>query len=116
MRAICCWPLKQPSRPRPFLEHDPERRRHTAVQRRVHHRLVAAGMSAHLDIVRGEAGSGLTVREAEILELVSGGSTNADIAIGLGISQRTVEGHLSRIFAKLGLTRRLELLDRTRHS
>jgi DNA-binding CsgD family transcriptional regulator len=98
-----------------LLEHDPERRL-TAVQRRVHHRLVAAGMSPHMDIVRGEADSGLTVREAEILELVSGGSTNADIATGLGVSQRTVEGHLSRIFAKLGVTRRLELLDRARHS
>jgi DNA-binding CsgD family transcriptional regulator len=99
-----------------FLEHDPEGRGLTAVQRRVHHRLVAAGMSPHMDIVRGEADSGLTVREAEILELVSGGSTNADIATRLGVSQRTVEGHLSRIFAKLGVTRRLELLDRARHS
>jgi DNA-binding CsgD family transcriptional regulator len=99
-----------------FLGHDPERRRLTGVQRRVHHRLVAAGMSPHMDIVRGEADSGLTVREAEILELVSGGSTNADIASGLGVSQRTVEGHLSRIFAKLGVTRRLELLDRARPS
>jgi DNA-binding CsgD family transcriptional regulator len=99
-----------------FLEHDPERRRFTAVQRRVHHRLVAAGMSPHMDIVRGEADGGLTVRESEILELVSGGSTNADIAAGLCVSQRTVEGYLSRIFAKLGVTGRLELLDRARHS
>jgi DNA-binding CsgD family transcriptional regulator len=99
-----------------FLEHDPERWRITAVQRRVHHRLVAAGMSPHMDIVRGEDDSELTLRETEILQLVSGGATNADIATGLCVSQRTVEGHLSRIFAKLGVTRRMELLNRVTHS
>jgi DNA-binding CsgD family transcriptional regulator len=99
-----------------FLEHDPEHWRLSAVQRRVHHRLVAAGMSPHMDIVRSENDGELTAREAEILELVSVGATNADIATGLCVSQRTVEGHLSRIFAKLGVTRRVELLERAHHS
>ena len=56
----------------------------------------------------------LTARETEILEFVAAGSTNADIAAALSLSPRTVEGHLSRIFAKLGVSRRSELLMRSR--
>ena len=93
-----------------ILADDPERWRLTAVQRRVHHRLVEAGMSAQLEVVRSDHGAALTARETEVLELVSGGATNAEIATALCVSQRTVEGHLSRIFAKLGVGRRADLL------
>ena len=37
------------------------------------------------------------------------GLTNRDIATAIFISEKTVERHLSRIFAKLGLSRRTEL-------
>lgn len=94
-----------------ILADEPERWRLTAVQRRVHHRLVEAGMSAQLEIVHSDHGAALTTREAEVLELVAGGATNAEIARALCVSQRTVEGHLSRIFAKLGVGRRADLLD-----
>ena len=94
-----------------ILADDPERWRLTAVQRRVHHRLVEAGMSAQLEIVHSDHGAALTARETEVLDLVSGGATNAEIATALCVSQRTVEGHLSRIFAKLGVGRRADLLD-----
>lgn len=93
------------------LADDPERWRLTAVQRRVHHRLVEAGMSAQLEIVHSDHGAALTARESEVLDLVSGGATNAAIAAALCVSQRTVEGHLSRIFSKLGVGRRADLLD-----
>jgi DNA-binding CsgD family transcriptional regulator len=93
-----------------ILEDDPDRWRLTAVQRRVHHRLVEAGMSAQLEIVHSDHGAALTGREAEVLDLVSRGATNAEIASELCVSQRTVEGHLSRIFAKLGVGRRADLL------
>mgnify|MGYP000238493284 CR=1 FL=1 len=93
-----------------ILADDPDRWRLTAVQRRVHHRLVEAGMSAQLEIVHSDHGAGLTGREAEVLDLVSGGATNAEIASALCVSPRTVEGHLSRIFAKLGVGRRADLL------
>lgn len=96
------------------LERNPDRWKLSAVQRRVHHRMVEAGMSANMDVVRTEYGTELTAREAQILELVAGGATNADIAAELCVSQRTVEGHLYRIFAKLGVTRRTELLDSER--
>ena len=89
----------------------PDRWKLSAVQRRVHQRMVEAGMAANMDVVRSEYGTELTAREAEILKLVAGGAANADIATALCISQRTVEGHLYRIFAKLGVSHRAELLD-----
>jgi DNA-binding CsgD family transcriptional regulator len=95
-----------------LLQHLPDRSRLTAVHRRVHRRMVEAGIPLRRERAPGRHDTGLTAREAEILELVSGGETNADIAAGLLVSQRTVEGHLSRIFAKLGVSRRVELLER----
>jgi DNA-binding CsgD family transcriptional regulator/pimeloyl-ACP methyl ester carboxylesterase len=51
----------------------------------------------------------LTSREREVAELVALGLTNADIARRLGIGPRTVESHLERLRAKLGLLTRAEL-------
>ncbi|MCX6497772.1 MAG: LuxR C-terminal-related transcriptional regulator [Arthrobacter sp.] len=94
-----------------LLESDSDKWKLTAVQRKVHHRMVAAGMSGHMNIVRGEHYADLTSRESEILKLVAGGASNAEIAAQLTVSQRTVEGHLYRIFGKLGVSRRAELVD-----
>jgi len=44
----------------------------------------------------------LTARESEVLELISYGKTNPEIALILGISPRTVAVHASKIFIKLG--------------
>jgi DNA-binding CsgD family transcriptional regulator len=51
----------------------------------------------------------LTRREREIVELAAGGRSNAEIADHLVLSVRTVEGHLLRAFAKLGVTNRAAL-------
>lgn len=53
--------------------------------------------------------SKLTQRETDIARLAGQGYTNKEIAEAQGVSVRTVEGHLYRIFAKLGITRREEL-------
>ena len=53
--------------------------------------------------------SKLTQREMDIARLAGQGYSNKDIADAQGVSVRTVEGHLYRIFAKLGITRREEL-------
>lgn len=53
--------------------------------------------------------SKLTQRELDIARLAGKGYSNRDIAEAQGVSVRTVEGHLYRIFAKLGITRRDEL-------
>ncbi|WP_219844062.1 helix-turn-helix transcriptional regulator [Arthrobacter sp. MYb227] len=51
----------------------------------------------------------LTAREKEIIDLVQQGMSNKEIAKLLTVSQRTVEGHLYRVFAKLGIAGRAEL-------
>lgn len=93
------------------LENDPQKWKLTVVQRKVHHRMVAAGMSESINIVHGGHQADLTAREAEILKLVARGASNVDIATALTLSTRTVEGHLYRIFGKLGVSRRSELVD-----
>jgi DNA-binding CsgD family transcriptional regulator/predicted negative regulator of RcsB-dependent stress response len=50
----------------------------------------------------------LTQREIEVLRLLGEGLTNAEIAARLFISPKTAEHHVSRIFAKLGLSKRSE--------
>jgi DNA-binding CsgD family transcriptional regulator/predicted negative regulator of RcsB-dependent stress response len=50
----------------------------------------------------------LTQREIEVLRLLREGLTNAEIAARLFISPKTAEHHVSRIFAKLGLSKRSE--------
>jgi DNA-binding NarL/FixJ family response regulator len=49
---------------------------------------------------------GLTRREQEVLELIVGGLTNAEIAAKLLISGKTVDHHVSSILAKLGVPTR----------
>lgn len=51
----------------------------------------------------------LTAREMEIARLVRDGRTNRQIARALGLSTKTVEAHLSRIFAKLSIPSRTVL-------
>ena len=49
---------------------------------------------------------GLTARELQVLRLVAAGETNKAIAAELVLSQRTVDRHVSNIFAKLGVSSR----------
>lgn len=56
-----------------------------------------------------EAVVGLTVRELDVAGRAAAGMTNQGIADELGISVRTVETHLQRAFAKLGVNRRADL-------
>jgi NarL family two-component system response regulator LiaR len=54
----------------------------------------------------------LTSREMEVLELVAKGFTNKAIGVQLGISDRTVQGHLAHIFGKLQAASRTEAVMR----
>jgi DNA-binding NarL/FixJ family response regulator len=52
----------------------------------------------------------LSDREIEIIELVSAGLTNEDIAAQLEISKRTVDNHISNILKKTGTDNRVTLV------
>ena len=73
-------------------------------------RLGAAPDIAAINAQAGRAGSrephGLTPRELEVLRLVAAGQTNKSIAAELVLSERTVERHVSNIFAKLAVSSR----------
>jgi DNA-binding CsgD family transcriptional regulator len=51
----------------------------------------------------------LSERQLEVARLVAGGMTNADIALRLGISPRTVASHLDHIYTRLGIRSRAAL-------
>jgi DNA-binding NarL/FixJ family response regulator len=94
-------------------------------------RLGAAGFvvktaptSELLDAVRRAAGGGLafgvrpgggvslSAREREVLRCVVDGASNDEIGTRLGISSRTVESHLRRLFERLAVASRTELAAR----
>jgi DNA-binding CsgD family transcriptional regulator len=53
----------------------------------------------------------LTASERRIAELAASGLTNRQIAQTLFVTDRTVEGHLTRVFAKLDVKKRTELAE-----
>jgi DNA-binding NarL/FixJ family response regulator len=55
----------------------------------------------------------LTKREAEVVRCLSEGMTNREIAERIGLSQHTIKNYLFRIFDKLGVSNRIELLFMT---
>ena len=61
-------------------------------------------MRAHLDTLKR-----LTEAERRVVGLVREGYSNREIAVRLGVSIRTVETHLSRVYTKLGIGSRLQL-------
>ena len=55
---------------------------------------------------------GLTAAERRVAALVATGRTNREVAAQLFLAERTVAGHLTRIYAKLGVRSRTELARR----
>jgi DNA-binding NarL/FixJ family response regulator len=79
--------------------------------RRVH----AGGSAFPIELIRAGAQSPwkpLTTRERAVLARLLKGRSNDEIAADLGISRKTVEAHLSRLFARAGALSRTELAIR----
>jgi DNA-binding NarL/FixJ family response regulator len=69
---------------------------------------VMAQLSSGKPLGAQAAVEGLTRREIDVLRLAAKGFTNGAIGLELGISDRTVQGHLANTFGKLGVTTRTE--------
>jgi DNA-binding CsgD family transcriptional regulator len=57
---------------------------------------------------------GLTRREAEVLDLICAGRTNAEISARLVLSTRTVDHHVSAVLSKLGVPSRMQAAEEAR--
>lgn len=53
---------------------------------------------------------GLSPREQEVVRLIAMAYSNKDIAETLGIAEQTVKNHISRVFDRLGVFKRTELM------
>jgi two-component system, NarL family, response regulator LiaR len=71
-------------------------------------RLTGAMSGADRPAAAPKPSHGLTPREMEVLGLVAQGKSNADIAVGLFVTTKTVKYHLTGIFSKLGVHNRTE--------
>ena len=56
----------------------------------------------------------LTPRERAVLEGIAGGFDNGEIAASLGLSEKTVRNHITRVFDKIGVEHRYQAIVRAR--
>ena len=77
------------------------------LRKALHQVVQSENISFYTDSDRDNKIYRLTEREKEVLDLVAEGMLNKEIAVCLGISERTVKNHISGIF------RKLDVCDRT---
>lgn len=70
----------------------------------------ASAAPLHLHVVNSQGRVLLTKREIEVVKLVVDGRTNRDVAQKLGLTEHTVSNYLFRIYEKLGISSRVELV------
>ncbi len=61
-------------------------------------------------VVDGMLGTPLSAREAQVLQLVADGNSNAEVGQQLGLSPGTIKSHMARIARKLGTGDRAHLV------
>jgi pimeloyl-ACP methyl ester carboxylesterase/DNA-binding CsgD family transcriptional regulator len=62
----------------------------------------------------GHPFAGLSEREAQVLELIARGLDNAQIAVRLEVSEKTVRNHITRVFEKLQVETRAQAIVKAR--
>jgi DNA-binding NarL/FixJ family response regulator len=67
---------------------------------------VLAAAGHRTERVRAPRPSGLTEREVEVLQLLTKGLSNREVARALGISPKTVGRHIENLYAKAGVSSR----------
>jgi DNA-binding NarL/FixJ family response regulator len=72
--------------------------------------LKALQRQAHIRVVASTGQNLLTKRETEVAGLVVEGQPTKEIAAKLGITEHTVSNYLFRIYSKLGISTRVELV------
>lgn len=77
--------------------------RHLAHQAEIKSAKSTAGFNPDYSSAKPLESIGLTAREAEVLLWVAQGKSNGDVAIILGMAEKTVKKHMSHIFEKLGV-------------
>ena len=77
---------------------------HPRIARKVLDRFLPSSKKSREQISFG----GLAQREVELLKLMTRGLSNKEIANEMGLSIRTVQGHVQQIFKKLGVSSRTE--------
>jgi DNA-binding NarL/FixJ family response regulator len=80
----------------------------SALDPRVAQKIVRQLVTGHPAGAQPGGIEGLTDREVDVLRLVAKGLTNKAIGQALGISDRTVQGHLANIYGKLSVNSRTE--------
>jgi DNA-binding NarL/FixJ family response regulator len=75
-------------------------------------RMVALGMTVFEPHQEDAAAAGLSEREREVLEEISAGATNREIAERLSLSPHTVKEHTSAVYRKLRVRNRAEAVQR----
>jgi DNA-binding NarL/FixJ family response regulator len=75
--------------------------------------LEALSQPSSAQLPQGKNDNLLTPREEEVVRLVSEGLSNKDISVQLNLSEHTVRNYLYKIFDKVGISSRIELILRS---
>jgi DNA-binding NarL/FixJ family response regulator len=81
-----------------------------ASSQELHYLVEELGTTKPVNIVDAKGRALLSVREAQVVRLVAEGLSNREISKQLSLSEHTVKNYLFRIFEKLGVATRVELV------